>query len=81
VMQLQLLEPLFTYPLRTILVFRFALDDEGQPQIYSHEELWSFGDMIAALPLLGSWYSGTFRPAFSRGFLLASRLCAWRHRA
>lgn len=82
VMQLKLLAPLYVYPLRTILVFDFVVDDEGgegRPlkfTIHAHEEMWSFADMIAALPLLGTLYRKVFRPGFALGFLGASFLSA-----
>jgi hypothetical protein len=74
----------FTYPLRTILRYDFTLATpaaatEPQLQITAHEEMWSLGDMIEALPLVGRFYAGAFRPAFARGFLVASRLASrWR---
>jgi hypothetical protein len=35
--------------------------------------------MIEALPLVGRIYAGAFRPAFARGFLVASRLASrWK---
>jgi hypothetical protein len=72
---------LFTYPLRTILRYDFTLaspDGAAPPllQISAHEEMWSLGDMIEALPLVGRIYAGAFRPAFARGFLVASRLAS-----
>ncbi|HEY4223798.1 MAG TPA: hypothetical protein VGO62_20720, partial [Myxococcota bacterium] len=59
------------------LVYRFHLED-GALRVAAHEELWSFGDMIAALPLLGAAYARAFRPLFARAFLLASRVCGAR---
>ena len=82
VMQLKLLAPLYVFPLRTILAFDFVVDDEGgdgRPVKFTirvHEEMWSFADMIAALPLLGPAYRKLFRPAFAAGFLKASFLTA-----
>lgn len=82
VMQLKLLAPLYVYPLRTILAFDFVVTDEGgegkpvQFCIGAHEEMWSFADMIAALPLLGPVYRKVFRPGFAAGFLGASWLTA-----
>ncbi len=79
VMNLQPLGPRFTYPLRTILVYDFALSGGGaQPRISirTHEEMWSIADMIAALPAVGWFYRRIFRPGFSRGFLAASWLGA-----
>jgi hypothetical protein len=82
IMQLKLLEPLHVYPLRTILVFDFVVSDEGgegrEPKflIRAHEEMWSFADMIAAVPGIGWAYRNLFRPGFARGFLAASWLTA-----
>ncbi len=74
VMNLRLLEPLLTYPLRTVLVYEFTLEPEGHFLIHRHEEMWSLGDMIEAVPLLGKLYAKGFRKAFSQGFLFASWL-------
>ena len=81
IMQLKLLEPIHVYPLRTILVFDFVVTDPGVTGevkflIKTHEEMWSFADMIAALPALGWVYRQLFRPGFARGFLAASWLSA-----
>ena len=80
VMNLQPLGQLFTYPLRTILVYEFAVTAGagGEPQIriHAHEEMWSIADMIAVLPMTGLVYRRLFRPAFARGFLAASWLSA-----
>lgn len=74
VMQLEALAPLYTFPLRTMLVYRFSLDAAGEPRIHAHEEHWSVGDLLAALPLIGRPYARGFRRAFAHGFLLVSRL-------
>jgi hypothetical protein len=69
--------PFIPYPLRTILVYRFTLDapnDAKRLRIDFHEEMWSLGDMLAAVPGFGFLYSKLFRPAFSVGFLAASHL-------
>ena len=69
--------PFYPYPLRTFLVYRFTLDAPNDPKklrIDFHEEMWSVGDMIAAVPGFGWLYSKLFRPAFSVGFLAASYL-------
>jgi hypothetical protein len=73
-----------TYPLRTILRYDFTLASPAEAtgprlQITAHEEMWSLGDMLEALPLVGRFYAGAFRPAFARGFLVASRLASrWK---
>jgi|GEM_PF-1832913 len=76
VMNLRQFSWLYTYPLRTILVYDFTLersvDGELQPRIHFHEEMWSLGDMIAAVPGVSWFYTKLFRPAFSVGFLAAS---------
>ena len=82
VMQLKLLAPVLVYPLRTILVFDFAVTDEGGEGrdvrflIRAHEEMWSFADMIAAVPGVGFLYRNVFRRGFAYGFLGASWLTA-----
>lgn len=80
VMNLKQLRWLYTYPLRTILVYDFTLtsrDAAGgdlHPLIHAHEEMWSLGDMIEAVPLVGWVYKNLFRKGFSHGFLAASAL-------
>jgi hypothetical protein len=79
VMHLRQLEWLYTYPLRTILVYRFNLlsKPRGEVQflIHEHEEMWSLGDMIEAVPGFGWFYKHVFRKGFSYGFLAAGALC------
>lgn len=79
VMNLRQFSWLYTYPLRTILVYDFSLvgstAGELKPVVHSHEEMWSLGDMIAAVPLVGRFYKNVFRKGFSHGFLAASALC------
>jgi len=79
VMHLRPFRHLPSYPLRTILAYAFEVTDpeaRGGPVflIHEHEEMWSLGDMIEAVPVLGWFYWRVFRPAFSRGFLAASAL-------
>jgi hypothetical protein len=79
VMHLRPVRLLPSYPLRTILAYRFEVtgpEAAGGPGflIHHHEEMWSLGDMIEAVPGLGWLYDRVFRPAFSRGFLAASAL-------
>ena len=83
IMNLKQLSWLYTYPLRTILVYDFTLEASSEdgaltPVIHKHEEMWSLGDMIEAVPGVGWVYARLFRPAFSRGFLAASAFCARR---
>ena len=77
VMKLKALAPFYTYPLRTMLVYRFQVTGEGEPLVTEHEEMWSVADMIEALPILGGVYARVFRPAFAQAFLVASRSCLW----
>jgi hypothetical protein len=74
VMNLKQLSPLVTYPLRTILVYEFTGLEPAAVQIHEHIEMWSFGDMIEAVPLAKTPYK-LFRNAFSKGFVAASALC------
>ena len=80
VMNLRPFGPWYTYPLRTILIYDFVVTDaDSTPPgilIRAHEEMWSLAEMIAALPVTGWVYRRAFRPAFSRGFLVASWLSA-----
>lgn len=81
-MQLEQLAWLYTFPLRTLLVYDFVLPCPDGPAaaerllITAHEELWSFGDLLEALPLLGRVYAGLFRPAFGVGFVAVSRFAS-----
>jgi hypothetical protein len=79
IMNLRQFSWLYTYPLRTILVYDFSLvgstAGELKPVVHTHEEMWSLGDMIAAVPGLGRFYKNVFRKGFSYGFLAASALC------
>ena len=70
-----------SYPLRTILTYTFRLvpEDGAHPfRITAHEEMWSVGDMVAAVPGLGTLYGKIFRRGFSYAFLGASYLSARR---
>ena len=84
IMNLRQFSWLYTYPLRTILVYDFTLQPAGdsgglpRPLIHAHEEMWSLGDMIEAVPAVGWFYTNVFRKAFSYGFLAASELCRRR---
>ena len=81
VMHLKPVAFLPSYPLRTILTYAFRLvpGDEAHPfRITAHEEMWSFGDMLAAVPGLGTLYGKIFRRGFTHLFLGASYLSARR---
>jgi hypothetical protein len=78
VMNLRQVGWLFTYQLRTILVYDFTLLEEPRGDvrflIQHHEHMWSLGDMIEAVPGLGWIYGKVFRRACSTGFLAAGAL-------
>lgn len=69
-----MLAPLYVYPLRTILVFDFVVDDEGGDgrllkfTIRVHEEMWSFADMIAALCVAVFAWTDVLEPERSPDF-------------
>jgi hypothetical protein len=49
----------YTYPLRTILVYEFVIAADGETyQITSLEEMWSLGDLIENAPVVGRAYEG-----------------------
>ena len=77
VMNLKMLAPFYTYPLRTLLTYEFQLTG-GTPafRISDHEEMWTFGDMLEAIPGAGWAYKKYFRRAFGYAFLGASYLSA-----
>jgi len=65
---------LYSFPLRTLLVYNFVIKEKDGKIIYKikeHEEMWSFGDMIENLPLVNPIYQ-LFRRAFGVGFLMFS---------
>lgn len=78
IMHLQPVKLLPSYPLRTILTYQFRrTTGEGVPfKIVAHEEMWSFGDMIKAVPGAGAVYDRVFRQAFALMFLGASYVSA-----
>ncbi|CAF3472194.1 unnamed protein product [Rotaria socialis] len=64
---------IYSYPLRSILVYEFRLlnsqtVDVPQFEIFRHEEMWSLADMIDAIPIVGWLYKNIFR----RGLRLAN---------
>ena len=85
VMNLRQFSWLYTYPLRTILVYDFTLLDVPRGDvrflIHHHEEMWSLGDMIEAVPGVGWFYGKVFRRAFSKGFLAAGAVARRLRRA
>ncbi|HRI65574.1 MAG TPA: hypothetical protein PK156_15100 [Polyangium sp.] len=53
---------IYTYPLRTMLVYDFELkSEEPGLTITRIEELWSFGDLIANVPMVGGLYDAARR--------------------
>ncbi len=81
IMHLKPIAFLPSYPLRTILTYTFRLvpEDRAHPfRITAHEEMWSFADMIAAIPGLRTTYGKIFRRGFTYAFLGASYLSARR---
>eukprot|EP01112_Ceratiomyxa_fruticulosa_P001711 TRINITY_DN11877_c0_g1_i1.p1 TRINITY_DN11877_c0_g1~~TRINITY_DN11877_c0_g1_i1.p1 ORF type:complete len:220 (-),score=42.70 TRINITY_DN11877_c0_g1_i1:532-1191(-) len=82
-MNLKQFKWLYVYPLRTILVYKFKAYESPAPfgmelkfEIYFHEEMWSFGDMIQNIPFVMKPYT-LFRNAFASGFLAASSASLW----
>ena len=62
--------PGYSYPLRTVLVYEFALRDDGAVRVTSIEEMWPLGDLFANAPLgLGKLYGKIFRTVSGLGFL------------
>lgn len=48
----------YTYPLRTILVYSFRLVDDGTHFVITNlEEMWSIADMIQYVPIVGCFYN------------------------
>jgi len=83
IMNLKQFQWIYVYPLRTILVYKFRAFESSAPfgkelnfEIYYHEEMWSFGDMIQNLPFVKKPYE-LFRNAFASGFLAASKVSLW----
>ncbi len=73
---------LYVYPLRTTLVYDVRLDGEGGYEVTRLDEMWSFGDLLANLPVLGEVYDAGRRAwghFFERTFRV-SRAIATRPR-
>jgi hypothetical protein len=81
VMNIKPLKWFWVYALRVIIVYHFdviSIDNkEIKFVIRDHEEMWSFGDMIRSVPVIGYLYSFWFRRLFAYGFNLACRFF-WR---
>ncbi|KAL9657825.1 hypothetical protein ABK040_013162 [Willaertia magna] len=57
-MNLQQFKRIYTYPLRTILVYDFVITGEGKSfKITDLEEIWSFADLIEQIPIVGFFYN------------------------
>ncbi|CAF2401903.1 unnamed protein product [Rotaria sp. Silwood2] len=84
IMNLKQFSWIYTYPLRSILVYEFRLlnnenDDEPQFEIFRHEEMWSFADMIDGMPGVGWLYKNVFRRGFSYFFVGLSAMSCFFH--
>uniref|UniRef100_A0A914DU71 Uncharacterized protein n=1 Tax=Acrobeloides nanus TaxID=290746 RepID=A0A914DU71_9BILA len=70
---------IYTFPLRTIVVYDFRLLDADGPdgvkfEIFRHEEMWSYLELIEGIPGIGWIYKNMFRPAFGHLFVGVSYL-------
>ncbi|UJR15820.1 hypothetical protein I4U23_002749 [Adineta vaga] len=84
IMNLQQFSWIYTYPLRSIFVYEFRLlncqnIDEPQFEIFRHEEMWSFADMIDGIPGVGWMYKNLFRRSFGYFFVAVSALSCVIH--
>uniref|UniRef100_A0A914V033 Uncharacterized protein n=1 Tax=Plectus sambesii TaxID=2011161 RepID=A0A914V033_9BILA len=84
VMNLEQFSWIYTFPLRSIFVYDFRLlDDQSadkpQFEIFRHEEMWSYAEMIEGIPAVGWVYRNMFRPAFGHLFVGASYLSCVLH--
>lgn len=84
IMNLQQFSWIYTYPLRSIFVYEFRLLNTDNPndikfEIYRHEEMWSFADMIDAIPGVGWVYKNLFRRSFGYLFVGVSALTCIIH--
>lgn len=63
--------PYYSYPLRTMLVYDFTLIDGGRNFLITRqEEIWSYGDLLENLPIVGRLFNATRAAAgyFFTGF-------------
>ncbi|CAF1535562.1 unnamed protein product [Adineta steineri] len=84
IMNLQQFSWIYTYPLRSIFVYEFRLInsqniDEPQFEIFRHEEMWSFADMIDGIPGVGWLYKNLFRRGFGYFFVGLSAISCVVH--
>ena len=84
IMNLQQFSWIYTYPLRSIFVYEFRLTNTENPddlkfEIFRHEEMWSFADMIDAIPGVGWAYKNLFRRSFGYFFVGVSALSCMIH--
>jgi len=79
VMNLKQFSWIYTFPLRTIVVYDFRMlssyrEEEPRFEIFHHEEMWSYTELIDGIPGVGWVYKNMFRPAFGHLFFGASYL-------
>ncbi|CAF1416284.1 unnamed protein product [Adineta ricciae] len=84
IMNLQQFSWIYTYPLRSIFVYEFRLlntdnIDDPKFEIFRHEEMWSFADMIDGIPGIGWMYKNLFRRSFGYFFVALSALSCVVH--
>ncbi|CAF1243205.1 unnamed protein product [Adineta steineri] len=84
IMNLQQFSWIYTYPLRSIFVYEFRLInsqniDEPQFEIFRHEQMWSFADMIDGIPGVGWLYKNLFRRGFGYFFVGLSAISCVVH--
>jgi len=70
---------IYTFPLRTVIIYDFRLLDSPtldgpQFEIFHQEEMWSYADMIDGIPGVSWVYTNLFRPAFGHLFVGVSYL-------
>ncbi|KAI1715302.1 macro domain-containing protein [Ditylenchus destructor] len=74
VMNLKQFSWIYTFPLRTIVVYDFRMLDANGPEgpkfeIFRQEEMWSYLELIDGIPGIGWVYGKLFRPAFGHLFV------------
>jgi len=79
IMNLKQFDFIYTFPLRTIVVYDFRLipgAGESMPffEIFRQEEMWSYTELIDGIPGVGWVYKNLFRPAFGHLFVGVSYL-------
>uniref|UniRef100_A0A915EQA9 Uncharacterized protein n=1 Tax=Ditylenchus dipsaci TaxID=166011 RepID=A0A915EQA9_9BILA len=79
VMNLRQFSWIYTFPLRTILIYDFRVLDANHSdgpkfEIFHHQEMWSYMEMVQGIPGVGWIYKNIFRPVFGHLFVGASYL-------